>query len=105
MSALTRRELLLTGTVGLGVAALASPAPAAVATAAERAFHYDHICGTSLDVWFTADRDTDAEERVLAEVARLTALFSLYDDSELFRFNRSSGTVAVSPDLMAVQCG
>ncbi len=103
MSALTRRELLLSGTVGLGVAALASPVPAAVVTAAERAFHYDHICGTSLDVWFTADRDTDAEARVLAEVDRLTAVFSLYDpDSELSRLNRSFGTVAVSADLLAV---
>ncbi len=101
MAVLTRRELLLSGTVG--VAALASPAPAAVATAAERAFHYDHICGTSLDVWFTGDRDANAEDRLLAEVERLRRVFSLYDaDSELSRLNRSSGTVAVSPDLMAV---
>ena len=103
MSELTRRELLLTGTVGLGVAVLAGEAPAAVVTSAERAFHYDHICGTSLDVWFTADRDTDAEDRLLLEVARLTAVFSLYDtNSELSRFNQRSGTVAVSPDLLAV---
>lgn len=103
MTDLTRREWLLTGAAGLGAAALAGSATASQATAAERSFHYDRICGTSLDVWFTAGRDTDAEERVLAEVARLTAVFSLYDpNSELSRFNRSSGAVAVSADLLAV---
>ena len=103
MSELTRRDLFHAGAASLGVVALAEIAPANTAPAAERSFHYDHICGTSLDVWFTADRDTDAEARVLAEIARLTAVFSLhYPDSELSRFSQSRGPVEVSTDLLAV---
>jgi FAD:protein FMN transferase len=95
-----RRDLFRAGAAGLTTAALGSTAPAATDTA-ERSFHYDHILGTSLDVWVVGSGD--AEAVVLDEIERLRKVFSLHDpESELSRLNRASGPFAASDDLLAV---
>jgi FAD:protein FMN transferase len=106
VTAPNRRDLFRAGAVGLGAAALGSSAPAAPASSvAERSFHYDHILGTSLDVWVvgSASASTQAETVVLDEIERLRKVFSLHDpESELCRLNRATGSFAASADLLAV---
>ena len=100
-----RRDLFRAGAAGLGAAALASPVLATASDAAERSFHYDHIVGTSLDVWVvgSASAAAVAETVALDEIERLRTVFSLHDsESELSRLNRANGPVAVSADLLAV---
>ncbi len=100
----TRRDLFRAGAAGLSVAALGSTASAA-ADSAERSFHYDHILGTSLDVWVVASATAAAvaETVALDEIERLRIVFSLHDpESELCRLNRASGPFKASADLMAV---
>ncbi len=106
MTTPSRRDLFRAGAVGLGAAALGSRAPAASANAvAERSFHYDHILGTSLDVWVvgTDAAVRQAETVVLDEIERLRKVFSLHDpESELSRLNRATSGFAASADLRVV---
>jgi thiamine biosynthesis lipoprotein ApbE len=99
-----RRDLFRAGAAGLGAVALANPALATAADVTERSFHYDHVLGTSLDVWVAGSASAAAAETVaLDEIERLRVVFSLHDaDSELSRLNRATGPVAVSADLLAV---
>jgi thiamine biosynthesis lipoprotein len=95
-----RRDLFRAGAVGLTAAALGSTATAATESN-ERSFHYDHILGTSLDVWVVGSGDT--ETAVLNEIERLRKVFSLHDpESELSRLNRAPGPFTASADLLAV---
>jgi thiamine biosynthesis lipoprotein ApbE len=99
---MNRREWMTAGVVGLGAA---SASASTITGGGEFSFHYDHILGTSLDVWLVGPRAAAerAEAVVLDEIDRLRRVFSLYDpDSELCRLNRSTGPVAVSADLAAV---
>lgn len=106
MSTPNRRDLFRAGAAGLTVAALGSSAAAVVATeSAERSFHYDHILGTSLDVWVvgSAAASATAETVALNEIERLRKVFSLHDsESELSRLNRANGPFAASDDLVEV---
>jgi thiamine biosynthesis lipoprotein ApbE len=83
-----------------GVSALAG------AAGPEFSFHHDHVLGTSLDVWVAAPAEAAAEAAesvILDEIERLRRVFSTYDPtSELSVLNRSSGSLAASPDLRAV---
>lgn len=100
-----RRDLFRAGAAGLGTAALATTAPAAVGTPAERSFHFDHILGTSLDGWVIASATAaaEAETAALDEIERLRKVFSLHDpESELSRLNRAAGPFLASADLLAV---
>lgn len=93
----TRRDVLH-ASVALGVGLPAVPTPAADLAS----FHFDHVLGTSLDVW-TAGGPAVAERVALAEIERLRRIFSTYDpDSELGRLNRAAGPVVVSAELCAV---
>ncbi len=68
------------------------------------AFHFDHVLGTSLDLWVTAADPDAVAGAVLAEVERVGPVFGLRDaDSELSRLNR--GPVPGSPELRAVLAG
>lgn len=84
--------------------ALALPCTLAAAEAPAQ-FHRDAVLGTSLDLSVEASPAAAqaALDAVLAETARLDAVLSTWrDDSELSRFNRSTGPQSVSPDLRAV---
>src|SRR5205823_5173051 len=67
---------------------------------------YDHVLGTSLDLWVVAADEsvaTSAETAVLDEIERLRLVFSTYDtQSEISRLNRASGPVVASADMLAV---
>lgn len=105
MSTPSRRDLFRAGAAGLGAAALGSSATAAGTEPAERSFHYDHVLGTSLDVWVvgSASAAAEAETAALNEIERLRTVFSLHDpESELSRLNRASGPFTASADLAAV---
>ncbi len=108
MHQITRRDCLKAGFAALGAAALDGVARAGSSRpdGREFSFHHDHVLGTTLDLRFaTPDRaDAETAERVaLDEIERLRRVFSLHDpDSELSRLNRTSGSVAVSPDLREV---
>jgi thiamine biosynthesis lipoprotein ApbE len=97
----TRREWLATSALGLGTVASAH-----TTSQAESSFHYDHILGTSLDVWLIAEKAENAERAesaMLAEIERLRKVFSLYDsESELSRWNRTEGWFTISQDMAAV---
>jgi thiamine biosynthesis lipoprotein ApbE len=101
---ITRRDWIKAGVGALGAAALDTTAVAGGGR--EYSFHYDHVVGTSLDVWLTAADATcvrAAESAVLDEIDRLCKVFSTFDpDSELSRLNRSSGLFPASADLRAV---
>jgi thiamine biosynthesis lipoprotein len=65
------------------------------------AFHFDHVLGTSLDLWLTAPDSDRVADAVLAGVGRVGRVFSLRDpDSELARLN--NGPVPGSADLRTV---
>jgi len=102
----SRRDLFRAGAAGLGAAALGSSATAAnTAESDEWSFHYDHILGTSLDVWVVGSTPAAAEAETVAlnEIERLRKVFSLHDpESELSRLNRASGAFTASADLMEV---
>src|SRR5262249_39168578 len=72
----------------------------------EFSFHYDHILGTSLDVWLVAPSAADAEkaeQAILDEIERLRLIFSTYDPkSEISHLNRSSGPTAASAEMIEV---
>lgn len=98
-----RRDLFRAGALGLGAVALGSSAQAASdSSVAERSFHYDHILGTSLDVWVVGSDAAakQAEAAVLHEIERLRKVFSLHDpESELSRLNRATGSFTASVEL------
>ena len=73
MSTPNRRDLFRAGAAGLSVAALGPSSTAATTDAAERSFHYDHILGTSLDVWVVGPASA-------AERAEAVALFKATPD-------------------------
>jgi len=93
----TRRDVLQ-ASVALGVGLPGATTPAADLAS----FHFDHVLGTSLDVWCTGN-PAAVERVVLAEIERLRRIFSTYDpDSELSRLNRAAGPVVVSAELADV---
>jgi thiamine biosynthesis lipoprotein ApbE len=104
MKSLSRRDVLKTGLVAVGTAGLAVPAEAVTSRPPVPSFHFDHVIGTSLDVWAVGASDLARVERVvLDEIERLRRIFSTFDaDSELSRLNRTNGPVAASSDLSAV---
>ena len=67
-------------------------------------FHHDHVMGTSLDLIVFAGAASDAhaaEAAVLAEIARLSRILSIYDPgSEVSRL--AEGTCGQSPELAAI---
>lgn len=103
---LSRRDIVSAALAGLGGIAAGKNRASETPGAHALSFHHDHILGTSLDVWLDVPdaRILNAAERVvLDEIERLRRIFSLHDSqSELSRLNRSSGTLALSPDLFAV---
>ena len=104
MDRMTRRDWIKAGVGALGTAALDGTARAG--DCREFWFHYDHVVGTSLDVWLIAADAASvraAESAVLEEIDRLCKVFSTFDpDSELSRLDRSSGPFPASADLRAV---
>jgi len=69
--------------------------------------HFENVLGTGLELRLLAENQQaadQAEERALAEIDRLDALFSTYrPDSEFSRWQRTSGTwQRVSPELLRV---
>ncbi|WP_159094783.1 DUF2271 domain-containing protein [Stenotrophomonas sp. ESTM1D_MKCIP4_1] len=74
-------------------------------TAAAAALHRDDVLGTSLDLRIDAPAAQVAagERAALAEIERLDSVLSRWrEDSELSRFNGSTGPQDLSPDLRAV---
>src|SRR5262249_42097841 len=69
-------------------------------------FHYDHILGTSLDVWLLVENRSaaeDCERAILDEIERLRLVFSTFDpSSEISWLNRSNGPLPISSDMRAV---
>lgn len=70
-------------------------------------FYREHVLGTSLEVQVDADDQQTAdaaEAAVMAEIDRLSKIFSSYDpESELSRWTAQSGeAVTLSPELMEV---
>lgn len=106
MGQFNRRDWFKAGVAGLGAIGIAPGARSEVRhTERVSSFQFDHILGTSLDVWLTGPKPSAerAETTLLDEIERLRRVFSLYDpESELSRLNRSRGPVSVSPDLAAV---
>jgi len=106
MGSLSRRGWLKAGMLGIGAAWLDSPSSASTNNENRFSFHYDHILGTSLDVWLDVDDATTGERTeaaMLVEIDRLRAIFSTYHShSELSQLNRSTGTTSSSPELLAV---
>src|SRR5262249_33076451 len=99
MHELTRRGLLRAGLAGFG----ATWGAAAAAPLTERSFHFDHILGTSLDVWVRGGSLDAAEQACLDEIERLRRVFSVHDsESELSRLNRADGPFTASDDLASV---
>lgn len=87
------------------VAALAVTARAVVA--GEYTYFHENVLGTSMELRVVADTDAaaaSAEARVLAEIDRLTAVFSSYDPASEFSRWQSTRAVPVklSPELVAV---
>lgn len=97
----TRRGWLAASALGLGTIASAR-----TPVRSECSFHFDHILGTSLDVWLITEKPADAERAeaaILAEIERLRKVFSLYDsESELSHWNRREGWFTISHDMAAV---
>lgn len=69
-------------------------------------FHHENVMGTSLELRVRAATQDDAlraEERVLGEIDRLSAIFSSYDrTSELSRWQESAAPTPVSPELFEI---
>jgi thiamine biosynthesis lipoprotein ApbE len=81
--------------------------PCSASAGEEFAFYHENVMGTSLELLAEADSPSAAraaEERVLAEIDRLSAIFSSYDrSSELSRWQSGrDGPVRISPDLFEV---
>ncbi len=105
---MTRRDWIKVGAACVGSATLplGSPGREGRSGTREFSFHYDHILGTSLDIWLVAPDAPTAEHGesvVLEELERLRKVFSLYDpDSELSRLNRIEGPAPASNELRSV---
>ena len=69
-------------------------------------FHHESVLGTSLDLQVRAADAAQAalvESTILAEIERLRKILSTYDpESEISRFNTSTGAVKCSPELLDV---
>lgn len=69
-------------------------------------FHRDDLLGTSLDLQIVASTKADADaaaQEVYAEIQRLTALLSTYDEkSEISKLNLTHDPVKVSPELLKI---
>jgi thiamine biosynthesis lipoprotein ApbE len=104
MKRVSRRDVLKTGLVVVGAAVPGISSSATPASPPSTSFHFDHVLGTSLDVWIVGTHDRERIENVvLAEIERLRCIFSTFDpNSELSRLNRASGPVSVSPELFEV---
>jgi thiamine biosynthesis lipoprotein len=101
----THSVLLLA--IGMTAAGLAAARPAtAHARPASFTFGREGILGTSFDVTFTAQSESDAtraETAALAEIERLRRVLSSYDDSSDVARLASTGRIEhASPDLIAV---
>jgi thiamine biosynthesis lipoprotein ApbE len=72
----------------------------------EFSFRYDHVIGTSLDLWVVAPSRAEAEaaeQAVLDEIERLRLVFSTYDpDSEISKLNRATEAVVASAEMLEV---
>lgn len=102
MAGLSRREMLQ-GSVLLVGATASVGATSPTSPSAIPSFHYDHVLGTSLDVWATGAAIESVEAIVLDEIERLRRVFSAYDpESELSRLNRATEPMMVSADVAAV---
>lgn len=77
---------------------------ACAAAAGERAFHHDHILGTSFDliVWGTADQAALVERTVLDEIERIRRIISTYDPASEVNRLRMSQPARCSPELIEV---
>lgn len=110
MRSMSRRGLLRSALAGLGTLITGVPylsgSAAAPARRREYSFHFDHVLGTSLDIWISATAERvahSAVDVVLAEIERLRRVFSPVDpDSELGRLNRTHHPIPVSPEMIAV---
>jgi len=69
-------------------------------------YHHDDVLGTSFDLQVRAPADAQAalaESTALAEIERLRKILSTYDpESEISQFNKSTGAMKVSPELLDV---
>jgi thiamine biosynthesis lipoprotein ApbE len=69
-------------------------------------FHHEGVLGTSLDLQVRATDEAQAalvESTALAEIERLRKILSSYDpESEISRFNASTGSMKCSPELLDV---
>src|SRR5262245_45603869 len=94
------------GWLMLAWATLGTHVPAGERPATGFSFHFDHILGTSLDVWLIAPSAADAEkaeQAILDEIERLRLIFSTFDPkSEICLLNRSSGPTAASAEMIEV---
>ncbi len=72
--------------------------------AGEYPFHHENVMGTTLELRVRADSEEGArwaEERILGEIDRLSAIFSTYDRaSELSRWQEETTPTRVSPELL-----
>lgn len=105
VDSLSRRDLLKLG-AATGLSMTLNPMAEASTGLTSYSFHYDHILGTSLDVWlYSTDRSSGEQAEIISldEIERLRKIFSLYDSgSELSLLNQSSAWHNVSNDLKAV---
>lgn len=102
MTDLSRRDALRSGVIGLGTAAVVGTACGSSVSLGPDSFHFDHVVGTSLDGWVRGDA-TAVGAAVVAEIDRLSRVFSPYDpDSELSRLN-DAGIVPRSPEFFQVR--
>jgi FAD:protein FMN transferase len=102
---ISRRAWLGTGLASLG--ALIGLEPRTLAGSARPGLpgdfscHYDHVLGTSLDVWTSAEHTRAAESAI--EIDRLGHIFSPVDpESELSRLNAAAAPVPISAELLWV---
>ena len=110
MWSMSRRRWLGTGLASFGAVLTGLPKSCAMAAFScgppEWSYHFDHILGTSLDVWVSASSERAADhavEIIFAEIERLRRVFSPVDpDSELGRLNQTNSPVSVSRDLIRV---
>jgi thiamine biosynthesis lipoprotein ApbE len=110
-SALRSRTALAVGVVTFSLLGWCVAAPGPITATPqpewhEFSFRYDHVIGTSLDLWVVAPTREDAEkaeQAVLDEIERLRLVFSTYDpNSEISRLNRATGAVVASGEMLEV---
>jgi thiamine biosynthesis lipoprotein ApbE len=97
---------VLAGILAPEKAALASGS-SAKEKSTEHTFHYENVLGSSFEMRVTADDEATAElaeAAALAEIDRLSAIFSTYDNSSEFaRWQQTFGSSqVVSPELFTI---